>query len=184
MECRSDLRRELALPESGDRTRRASTIDWIYADRGPNINDMLEDFYKSDPQRGCVGGYLVGLRNAQYGPVHFAHNWSSPERVFGANFHADMEEHLGHSVGLDAYGEPFPDPNHRVALDPDVKDTFGRTHDVENLFVADGSLFPTIAPSNPSLTIQALATRSATRRHAVLSAHLVSPRDDPWRVSG
>lgn len=42
-----------------------------------------------------------------------------------------------------------------------VTNTFGQTHDIKNLFIADGSLFPTSTPANPSLTIQALATRVA-----------------------
>ena len=36
-----------------------------------------------------------------------------------------------------------------------------RTHDVPNLFVADGSLFTTGAAANPTLTIVALAARQA-----------------------
>jgi choline dehydrogenase-like flavoprotein len=42
-----------------------------------------------------------------------------------------------------------------------VTNSFGRTHDVANLFIADGSLFPCGTPANPTLTIQALATRVA-----------------------
>lgn len=37
----------------------------------------------------------------------------------------------------------------------------GRFHDVDNLYAADGSLFPTSAGYNPTLTIMALATRVA-----------------------
>jgi len=44
-----------------------------------------------------------------------------------------------------------------------VTDPFGRAHDVTNLFIADGSLFPCGTPANPTLTIQALATRVALR---------------------
>lgn len=44
-----------------------------------------------------------------------------------------------------------------------VTDPYGETHDVSKLFIADGSLFPTSTPANPSLTIQALATRVAAR---------------------
>jgi choline dehydrogenase-like flavoprotein len=36
-----------------------------------------------------------------------------------------------------------------------------RTHDVPNLFIADGSVFVTGAGANPSLTIMALAARTA-----------------------
>ncbi|MGB8675337.1 MAG: GMC family oxidoreductase [Candidatus Acidiferrales bacterium] len=51
----------------------------------------------------------------------------------------------------------------RMGSDPrtSVVDKFGRTHDVANLFVCDGSLMPTQGSANPGLTIQALAARTA-----------------------
>jgi choline dehydrogenase-like flavoprotein len=42
-----------------------------------------------------------------------------------------------------------------------VTDAFGRAHEVPNLFVCDGSLFPTSTAQNPTLTIVALALRQA-----------------------
>ena len=42
-----------------------------------------------------------------------------------------------------------------------VVNEWGRTHDVPNLFIADGSIFVTAAAVNPALTISALATRIA-----------------------
>ncbi len=42
-----------------------------------------------------------------------------------------------------------------------VVDKWGRTHDVPNLFVSDGSVFTTGAAANPTLTIVALAIRQA-----------------------
>ena len=36
-----------------------------------------------------------------------------------------------------------------------------RTHDVPNLWVCDGSVWPTVGAVNPSLTIEALALRAA-----------------------
>lgn len=38
-----------------------------------------------------------------------------------------------------------------------------RTHDVPNLFICDGSVFPTSTAVNPSLTIEAIAARTADR---------------------
>jgi choline dehydrogenase-like flavoprotein len=38
-----------------------------------------------------------------------------------------------------------------------------RAHDVPNLFICDGSVFPTSAAVNPSLTIEAIAARTADR---------------------
>ena len=51
----------------------------------------------------------------------------------------------------------------RMGHDPrtSVVDGFGRTHDIANLFVCDGSILPTQGSANPGLTIQALAARTA-----------------------
>jgi len=51
----------------------------------------------------------------------------------------------------------------RMGNDPatSVVDRFGRTHDIPNLFVCDGSVMPTQGSANPGLTIQALAARTA-----------------------
>lgn len=51
----------------------------------------------------------------------------------------------------------------RMGNDPStsVVDKFGRTHDVSNLFVCDGSVLPTQGSANPGLTIQSLAARTA-----------------------
>ena len=51
----------------------------------------------------------------------------------------------------------------RMSAQPEdgVCDKFGRTWDVDNLFVMDGSVMPTQGSANPGLTIQALAARTA-----------------------
>jgi choline dehydrogenase-like flavoprotein len=51
----------------------------------------------------------------------------------------------------------------RMGHDPrtSVVDKFGRTHDIANLFICDGSILPTQGSANPGLTIQALAARTA-----------------------
>ena len=53
----------------------------------------------------------------------------------------------------------------RMGRDPmtSVVDGDCRAHDVANLFVCDGSVFPTSTGVNPSLTIEALAARAADR---------------------
>ncbi len=47
----------------------------------------------------------------------------------------------------------------RMGIDParSVVNEWGRSHDVKNLFVVDGSIFVTAAGVNPTRTIQALA---------------------------
>jgi choline dehydrogenase-like flavoprotein len=54
-----------------------------------------------------------------------------------------------------------------------VCDKFGRTWDVDNLFVMDGSVMPTQGSANPGLTIQALAARTAD--------YLISQKDAIFR---
>ncbi|MGE4046278.1 MAG: GMC family oxidoreductase, partial [Acetobacteraceae bacterium] len=61
----------------------------------------------------------------------------------------------------------------RMGTDPDrsVVNEWGRSHDVKNLFVVDGSIFVTSAGVNPTCTIQALAlyvADSMKRRLATL----------------
>jgi choline dehydrogenase-like flavoprotein len=51
----------------------------------------------------------------------------------------------------------------RMGDDPrtSVTDAFGRLHEVPNVVVADGSVFPSSGGANPTLTIMALALRAA-----------------------
>ncbi|MDG2303732.1 MAG: GMC family oxidoreductase [Candidatus Binatia bacterium] len=51
----------------------------------------------------------------------------------------------------------------RMGNDPltSVTDRFGRFHDVDNLYSADGAPLPTSSGYNPTLTLQALASRTA-----------------------
>jgi choline dehydrogenase-like flavoprotein len=50
-----------------------------------------------------------------------------------------------------------------MGLDPakSVTDGYGRTHDVENLFIAGPGLFPAVGAVNPTFTAAALASRTA-----------------------
>jgi choline dehydrogenase-like flavoprotein len=58
----------------------------------------------------------------------------------------------GHNLGTAAMGD---DPRTSVV------DRFGRTHDVPNLYIIDGSVFTTSTGHNPTATICALAKRTA-----------------------
>jgi choline dehydrogenase-like flavoprotein len=44
------------------------------------------------------------------------------------------------------------------------------SRDIANLWICDGSVFPTVGGANPALTIQAIACRTADRIK-VLAAH-------------
>ena len=52
-----------------------------------------------------------------------------------------------------------------MGTDPDrsVVNEWGRSHDVKNLFIVDGSIFVTAGAVNPTNTIQALALYIADR---------------------
>jgi choline dehydrogenase-like flavoprotein len=65
-------------------------------------------------------------------------------------------------------GHRLDSPGHilgtaRMGANPDrsVVDPFGRAHDVDNLFIADGSIFVTSGAVNPTNSITALALRTA-----------------------
>ena len=63
----------------------------------------------------------------------------------------------------------------RMGTDPEtsVVNEWGRSHDVRNLFVIDGSIFVTSAGVNPTRTIQALALYIADEiKHRLASATL------------
>jgi choline dehydrogenase-like flavoprotein len=51
----------------------------------------------------------------------------------------------------------------RMGSDPrsSVTDSIGRVHGLDNVVVADGSVFPTSGSHNPTLTIMATALRNA-----------------------
>ena len=66
--------------------------------------------------------------------------------------HEDELGGVGHIMGTVRMGE---DPKTSVA------DGYGRTHDHANLFLAGCGLFPTMGTANPTLTISALALRTA-----------------------
>jgi choline dehydrogenase-like flavoprotein len=63
----------------------------------------------------------------------------------------------------------------RMSATPDagVCDKFGRTWDIPNLIVMDGSVMPTQGSANPGLTIQALAARTADH---LISQRISAPR--------
>lgn len=76
-----------------------------------------------------------------------------------------------------------------------VTDSFGRTHDIPNLFICDGSLLPTQGSANPGLTIQALAARTAdylisegdnvlSGQPATVTQPPVRHNLSPWGTSG
>jgi choline dehydrogenase-like flavoprotein len=85
------------------------------------------------------------------------HGHDCHQGVFGRNLYAGQRIPLAgvaHQNGTIRFGH---DPK-TSALDPDC-----RSHEVENLYVVDGSFFPSSAAVNPALTIMANALRVGDR---------------------
>jgi choline dehydrogenase-like flavoprotein len=70
---------------------------------------------------------------------------------------------------------------HRMGTDArtSVTDADGRTHDHPNLFLAGAGVFPTYGTANPTLTIAALALRTAARIAADLGVTAARPVASP-----
>ena len=69
-----------------------------------------------------------------------------------------------HNMGTARIGE---DPRNSVCNE------WGQTHDIPNLFVSDGSLFPSVGCENPTLTIVALVLRQADYLEGLLKQELI-----------
>ncbi|MEB3196327.1 MAG: GMC family oxidoreductase [Candidatus Sericytochromatia bacterium] len=109
----------------------------------------------------AAGAREVLIPHAACGPIR------SPEEAERVIASLDLSPNRlalfsAHQMGTAAMGR---DPASSVT------DGFGRVHGMENLWIADGSLFPTSLGVNPQITIAALADRNA--RH--LLAHWQEP---------
>ena len=89
--------------------------------------------------------------------------------AFIARRQAELLQEMGAEEVWDAPG-PYVEARHcaggtRMGSDPDtsVVDGWGLAHDTPNLGVLGASVFPTVGGSNPTLTVQAVAWRTAQR---------------------
>lgn len=72
---------------------------------------------------------------------------------FKRSLHRTFDEFsIGHMCGTLRMGDSSADS---------IVDSLGRSHEIENLFVLDGSVFVSSAAVNPSLTIAALSLRAS-----------------------
>jgi choline dehydrogenase-like flavoprotein len=90
--------------------------------------------------------------------AHEAHEASGAHKTVETKLMRDCGWHL---MGTCLMGN---DPGRSVV------DQWGRTHDVPNLYVYDGSVFPTSAGANPTATLAAVALRCVR--------HLIETRQD------
>jgi choline dehydrogenase-like flavoprotein len=182
---------------------------------------MVQDYYKSDPRRGCARGFV--LISYMMTPITYA-NLSGG--AYGLEFKRFLHDYA-YTAAWWAHAEGLPADDNSVTLDPDLNDSrghpvarvtyqwgendirlagaardkaaemmaasgaakvhiglnygahamgscrmgsdpqssvvnsYGQSHDVPNLFIADTSVFVTSAGVNPTLTAMALARRIA-----------------------
>lgn len=145
---------------------------------GPDFTALL------DAYENTAGCWLVGEDMPQESnAVTLNSTMTDQHGLPVANVHVDdhandlaMREHAYSTAQklYDAVGAvsthrttPYPSTHNlgtcRMSERPEdgVVDTWGRAHDVPNLFISDGSQFTTGAAANPTLTIVALAIRQA-----------------------
>ncbi len=116
--------------------------------------------------------------------LRFHWRWGAEERAMEAHMRKTLHDVVSALGGTTAVGDPAngelmpPGGNvhelgtARMGADPgdSVVDASGRAHDVANLWIADGAVFPSNPEKNPTLTILALAWRTADHLLAALRA--------------
>jgi choline dehydrogenase-like flavoprotein len=108
-------------------------------------------------------------KDAQGLPVPVIEYRDHPNSVAMRTHSLKMSQALFESLGAtDFWGGDAPVGCHnigvaRMSADPKdgVLNRWGQAHDIDNLFISDGSAFSTSAAANPTLTIVALAIRQA-----------------------
>jgi choline dehydrogenase-like flavoprotein len=126
-----------------------------YGEMLPNPGSYVD----LDPDRTDRFGLPLARRHLAWGP--------NEEKLF--NDMVGWTLAILEKAGAEILTVPSaPAPNHelggcRMGVDPrtSVVDGNCRTHDVANLYVVDGSVFPSASEKNPTLTIMALAARAA-----------------------
>ena len=130
--------------------------DWIAA-RSVDLYAMSEDLPNPDSRVTLAGGQIrLDWKRS---------NWLAHRALVGRL--KGLLRQAGYPVVLSRAFDRRT-PSHqcgtaRMGADPrlSVVDSHGRSHDHPNLFIADASVLPTSAAVNPSLTVAALALRTA-----------------------
>jgi len=142
---------------------------------GPRLMDII-DHYAYYTMLGNVGEVLPDEKNTvtladekdRYGVPVAKVTFSMDENSKKMSKHSmDLCDEILAGAG-GTHVERIPGTIHllgtcRMGDDPatSVVDKWCRSHDISNLFICDGSVFVTGGAVNPSLTIQAIATRTA-----------------------
>lgn len=140
------------LPDPNSRVTLSDKLDDIGIPR-PQLNYVVDDY--SDE----------GRKEAQ----------SQIQKIFDALgttqvTHVDVFQGAGHVMGTTAMGKD---------ASSSVTDSYGKTWDHPNLYLAGSGLFPTAGTGNPTLTIAALALRTAPQIAEQLGLSVATPVATP-----
>ena len=141
---------------------RRAMLDYNYYSGVGIVGEIL-------PQKGNVVKLHESERDRYDLPVpHIVFGYHENDRQIIEHAIAKMKEILEAAGGEDSWSADRTAHllgTCRMGSDPkdSVVNADCRAHDVPNLFVCDGSVFPTSTAVNPSLTIQAVAARTAVR---------------------
>lgn len=166
---------EVVGPHPGDFSSRLAEARGVW---GASLRRTMLD-YNYYSGLGIVGEVLPQGRNVVklhgtgrdgYGlPVaHVVFSFHENDRRIVAHAEGRMREIMEAAGGADVWSAPRTAHllgTCRMGSNPSdsVVDKDCRAHDVPNLFICDGSVFPTSTAVNPSLTIEAVAARTADR---------------------
>ncbi|MEW5855066.1 MAG: GMC family oxidoreductase [Myxococcota bacterium] len=135
----------------------ASGAPYLDYRSGPRIQEAMREAQ----QRMAEVQFATGARSVMtlHDPVLMLNDRSEIPRLKDASFAPlDVFMVTAHVMGGCALGE---DPRHAVVRSEDL-----RAHDVKNLHVVDGSVFPTSLGVNPQLSIYGLARLASSRMAA------------------
>ena len=145
---------------------------------GKNYADLMENYNKlagviltgEDPPQVENRITLHPTETDQYGlPVAVVTYNYHPNSIAMMDYAEDKARQMYESLGatdfftIRNFGATHNLGTARIGNDPatSVCNSWGQTHDIDNLFISDGSLFPTSGSANPTLTIISLMLRQA-----------------------
>ncbi len=144
------------------------TVELDKLDR-PILDYPLNDYFFDGARRACATmvemQFAVGAKKAR--PSHrsapYYGSWKEAKKALSELSFAPGRVSIGsaHIMGGCAMGEDSKQS---------VTDSYGKFHQLDQLYVMDGSLFPTSIGANPQLTIYGLSLRNARRLAARLGA--------------
>lgn len=139
------------LPDPNNRIELSAKTDAKLGLPLPMFTFAIGDYVKGGLREGYATalelfktmGATVGKQPRELEPAGGGFNWNTAAHIMGTCIMGDDKK-------------------------SSVVNGWGRTHDVENLWIVGSSVFSTSATSNPTITIAALALRTATAIHEEL----------------